>query len=172
MSIDYSPGLTNFGLLPERERNPGSFITSMVINGLILVAILYVGAKTRHVVEKHDYENTILIVPFTQTHARIKLPEPPRIQAPELPMLSEVKIEAPKPDLNPIQVEATVQPPTFKAASPTVVLVRQLKAALTAAMPAQSILHKPSTTPVHLGETFGVTPNPNASRAVHGRSNR
>jgi TonB family protein len=40
----------------------------------------------------------------------------------------------------------------------------QPKAALTAAMPAQTPQVKPSTAPVHLGETFGVTPNPNATR--------
>jgi TonB family protein len=44
------------------------------------------------------------------------------------------------------------------------VLAPQPKAALTAAMPAQSPEVKPSTAPVHLGETFGVTPNPNATR--------
>ena len=31
-------------------------------------------------------------------------------------------------------------------------------------MPAQDNKVKPSTAPVHLGETFGVTPNPNATR--------
>jgi TonB family protein len=31
-------------------------------------------------------------------------------------------------------------------------------------MPAQDNRVKPSTAPVHLGETFGVTPNPNATR--------
>jgi len=31
-------------------------------------------------------------------------------------------------------------------------------------MPAQTPQVKPSTAPVHLGETFGVTPNPNATR--------
>jgi len=31
-------------------------------------------------------------------------------------------------------------------------------------MPAQSTSVKPSTAPVHLGDTFGVTPNPNATR--------
>jgi hypothetical protein len=31
-------------------------------------------------------------------------------------------------------------------------------------MPAQNASVKPSTAPVHLGDTFGVTPNPNATR--------
>ena len=44
-----------------------------------------------------------------------------------------------------------------------VVLAPQPKAALTAAMPAQN-KGEGLTAPVHLGETFGVTPNPNATR--------
>jgi TonB family protein len=50
------------------------------------------------------------------------------------------------------------------APKPAVVLAPQPKAALTAAMPAQNNQIKPSTAPVHLGQTFGVTPNPNATR--------
>jgi TonB family protein len=61
-------------------------------------------------------------------------------------------------------MEAKVALPTVKPAKPAVILAPQPKAALTAAMPAQNAQVKPSTAPVHLGETFGVTPNPNATR--------
>ncbi len=54
--------------------------------------------------------------------------------------------------------------PTVKSAKPSVILAPQPKAALTAAAPAQVPQAHPSTTPVHLGETFGVTPNPGATR--------
>jgi TonB family protein len=54
--------------------------------------------------------------------------------------------------------------PAIKAAKPSVILAPQPKAALTAAMPAQDNKVKPSTAPVHFGQTFGVTPNPNATR--------
>ncbi len=54
--------------------------------------------------------------------------------------------------------------PVLKAAKPAVVLAPQPKAALTAAAPAQTPQQHPSTQQVHLGETFGVTPNPNANR--------
>jgi TonB family protein len=70
--------------------------------------------------------------------------------------------QQPKPDLKPIQMEAKVTLPTIKEAKPSVILAPQPKAALTAAMPAQDSHVKPSTAPVHLGQTFGVTPNPNA----------
>jgi TonB family protein len=70
----------------------------------------------------------------------------------------------PKPDVKPIQMEAKLALPTVKAAKPAVILAPQPKAALTAAMPAQDNKVKPSTAPVHLGQTFGVTPNPNATR--------
>jgi TonB family protein len=66
--------------------------------------------------------------------------------------------------LNPIQMEAKLALPTIKPAKPAVILTPQPKAALTAAMPAQDKTVKPSTRPVHFGDTFGVTPNPNATR--------
>ena len=166
MSLNYSPGRTSFGLLPEPERSPGSFIASTVINGLILAAFLMVGAMARQVIVKHTYENTALIFPITAPPPpRVKLPEPPKIKPPEV-RLKPPKIDLPKPrpDLKPLQMEARVKMPAVKAARPAVVLARQPKAALRAAMPAQSASIKPATRPVHLGDTFGVTPNPNANR--------
>ena len=173
MPLNYSPGRTNFGLLPEPEASPASFISSMLINGLILVVMIYIGATARRVIEEHKYEDTVLIVPTTPPPpAKVKLPEPPKIKPPEPPKL-EIKLDAPKinvpkpepkPDLKPIQMEAKVALPVVKAAKPSIILAPQPKAALTAAMPAQNNQVKPSTAPVHLGQTFGVTPNPNATR--------
>jgi TonB family protein len=91
----------------------------------------------------------------------------------EPPKLPEVKLEQPKinmpkieqkPDLKPIQMEAKQVLPVIKAARPSVIEAPQPKAVLMAAAPAQVPQAHPSTTPVHLGETFGVTPNPNASK--------
>jgi TonB family protein len=49
-----------------------------------------------------------------------------------------------------------------------VILAPQPKSALAAAaMPAQDSHVKLSTAPVHFGQTFGVTPNPNASRPAN-----
>jgi TonB family protein len=169
MLVKNSPGRYEFGLLPEPERSPGSFITSMVINLLMLAAMLYLGARARQVILEHRFENTVLIVPTTPPPPpKVKLPEPPKVKPPELP---EVKLETPKihvpkpepkPDLKPILMEAKVALPSIKAAKPAVILAPQPKAALTAAMPAQTPQLKPSTKPVHFGDTFGVTPNPNA----------
>ena len=101
----------------------------------------------------------------------MKMPPPPKVV--ETPKLPEVKLDAPKinmpkiekkPDLKPVQMEAKTVLPTVKAAKPSIILAPQPKAALTAAAPAQVPQAKPSTAPVHLGETFGVTPNPNATR--------
>jgi TonB family protein len=70
----------------------------------------------------------------------------------------------PKPEPKPIQMEAKVTLPAVQPKPQTVILAPQPKAALAAAMPAQNSTVKPSTAPVHLGQTFGVTPNPNATR--------
>jgi TonB family protein len=165
MPLNYSPGRTNFGLLPEPDRSPISFIASMGVNGLILAALLLIGAMAKQVIVEHRYENTVLILPTPPPPTpRVKLPEPPKIKPPKPP---EVKLESPKidlpkpkPDMKPIEMEAKVNLPIVKASKPAVVLAPQPKAA----MPAQTVAVKPSTAPVHLGDTFGVTPNPNASR--------
>jgi TonB family protein len=169
----YTPGRTNFGLLPEPDRSPASFFTSLVINALIVLIAIYLGTQVKKLVE-HKYEETVLIIPTTPPPppAKIKLPEPPKITPPEPPKL-EVKLDTPKinmpkpepkPEPKPIQMEAKVDLPVIKVAKPSVVLAPQPKAAMTAAMPAQNTAVKASTAAVHLGETFGVTPNPNANR--------
>lgn len=166
------PGRTNFGLLPEPEGRAGSFVTSFVVNGIIVALVIAFGLLVKPAIEKHKFEQTELIFPTTPPPppVKIKIPPPPPVK--ELPRPPEVKLEAPKiempkpkPEPKPVQMEAKVTPlPTIKAAKPQIVLAPQPKAALTAAMPAQNNTVKPSTAPVHLGETFGVTPNPNATR--------
>ena len=176
MPVNYTPGRTNFGLLPEPERSPGSFFTSIVINGTVLALAIYMGSMARMAIE-HRYEETVLIVPLTPAPpAKAKLPEPPKIKAPEPPKLPDAQLEAPKipvprpepkPDLKPIQMEAKLALPAIKAAKPAVILAPQPKAALTAAMPAQSPQQRPSTKPVHFGDTFVVIPNPYARGAAN-----
>jgi TonB family protein len=163
----------SFGLLPEPEKSPASFVTSAVVNLTILALVIYVGMTARHAVQQQKFEHTLLIFPTTPPPEPIKMkitPPPPKVDTPKLP---EVKLEAPKirmpkiepkPDLKPIQMEAKQALPTVKAAKPSIILAPQPKQALTAAAPAQTPQLHPSTTPVHLGETFGVTPNPNATR--------
>ncbi|HUD15509.1 MAG TPA: TonB family protein [Terracidiphilus sp.] len=172
MNYAYTPGRSNFGLLPEPERSPASFFTSMVVNGLIVLIAIYLGSQVKTIVA-HRYEETVLIIPSTPPPPpKVKLPEPPKITPPE-PLKIQVKLEQPKivmpkvepkPEPKPIQMEAKVAIPVIKAAKPSVVLAPQPKAAMTAAMPAQDNTVKASTAPVHLGQTFGVTPNPNATR--------
>jgi TonB family protein len=172
MPMNYTPGRTNFGPLPEPEGRPGSFFTSMAINGSILALILYIGATARHVIEQ-KFEETVLIIPDKPPPPpeKVKLPPPPKMPPP--PKLEDVNLEAPKinlprpepkPDVKPIQMEAKLTVPAIKEAKPSIILAPQPKAALTAAMPAQDNRVKPSTAPVHFGQTFGATPNPNATR--------
>ncbi len=174
MAVRYPERMT-FGLLPEPEGRAGSFFTSMVINGLILILLLVIGATAKKAMDQHKYEYTELIVPTTpppRPKIKVKVPPPPK-ELPTPVRLPETHFEAPriklqkpelKPDLKPVTMEAKVALPTVKLAKPAVILSPQPKAALTAAMPAQNRQVKPSTAPVHLGETFGVTPNPNATR--------
>lgn len=175
MPVNYYPGRTNFGLLPEPEGRSASFITSTAINLTILAIALYVGMMAKHVMEQHHFEQTELIFPTTPpTQPKVKVKPVPAPKLPEpKPAPTPIKLQAPKinlpkaepkPALKPIQMEAKLTVPVMKQPRQSVILQPQPKAALTAAMPAQVKQAKPSTAPVHLGETFGVTPNPNATR--------
>jgi TonB family protein len=170
MSSNGYPIRANFGLLPEPQKSPASFITSAAINLTILGVVLYIGMTAKRVIETHKFEQTELIFPTTPTPpVKLKIPPPPKVEPPK----PQVKLEAPKinlpkpepkPEVKPIQMEAKMKVPVLKEAKPSVILAPQPKAALTAAAPAQVTQVKPSTAPVHLGETFGVTPNPGATR--------
>lgn len=174
MPVNQISGQTFLGLLPEPEGRSASFVTSTVVNLTILAVILYVGIMAKQVVEQRKYERTELIFPTTppppQPKIKVKIPPPKPVELPKPPV---VKLEAPKinlpkpepkPALKPIQMEAKLNTPQMREAKPAIILAPQPKAALTAAAPAQVAQAKPSTAPVHLGQLFGVTPNPNATR--------
>jgi TonB family protein len=142
-----------------------------VVNSIILILAILIGMTARNSLVEHHYEQTILIIPNTPPPPpKIKI-EPPKLPPP--PKMEVVKLEAPKimaprpepkPDLKSIQMEAKLTMPVIKAPKMNIIEAPQPKAVLTAAMPAQDNRVKPSTAPVHLGQTFGVTPNPNATR--------
>jgi len=173
MQMSGYPGRTSFGLLPEPEGRSASFVTSATVNAIILALMIWVGMTAKHVMQQRHFEQTELIFPTTPPpQPKFKTPPPPKL--PDLPkpklevQMQQPKINMPKveprPALKPLEMEAKLNAPEIKAAKPAIVLAPQPKAALTAAMPAQNNTVKASTAPVHLGETFGVTPNPNASR--------
>ncbi|HUA92569.1 MAG TPA: energy transducer TonB [Terracidiphilus sp.] len=170
MSTTYSPGRTNFGLLPEPEGRSASFVTSAIINGTILATVLVISMTAKRVLQEHKYEMTELIVPSTPPPpVKVKPPVLPKMPPPPTPpkiTLDQPKIEMPKPkpEPKPVQMEAKLAMPEMKPVKPAIILAPQPKAALAAAMPAQTPQVHPSTAPVHLGQTFGVTPNPNATK--------
>ncbi len=140
------------------------------INVAIAVTAIVIGMTAQHVLQQH-YEMTELIVPNTPPPPAVKIRQPPPQELPPPPEPPKVELQPrqiempkPKPEPKPIQMEAKVNLPVVQPKPQTVVMQPQPKAALTAAMPAQNNMVKPSTAPVHLGETFGVTPNPNATR--------
>ena len=133
MALKTYPGRMTFGLLPEPEGRSGSFITSTVVNGMILATILILSFLIKPVVIEHKYEQTELILPVMQPPPpKIKVTPPPA-PPPELPKPPEVKLEAPriempkpKPvDLPKVQMEAKVNLPQVKAAKPQIILAPQ-----------------------------------------------
>jgi TonB family protein len=160
------------GLLPEPEGSSAPFFASAAVNMTVLLLVLVISMTVRRVVIQRHYELTELIVPSQpQEQPKPKVPPPPKL--PDPPKPPEIKLDQPrlalpkpepKPDIKPIQMEAKLNLPAIREAKPAIILAPQPKAALTAAMPAQNNSVRPSTAPVHLGQTFGVTPNPNATR--------
>jgi len=63
MPVKYTPGRTNFGLLPEPEGGAAPFIVSATINASIVVLLLVVSMTVKHVIDVHKYEFTELIAP-------------------------------------------------------------------------------------------------------------
>ncbi|MGH9599610.1 MAG: energy transducer TonB [Terracidiphilus sp.] len=171
MPTTNSPGRLTLGLLPEPEGRSAPFIVSAIVNGLILTTILVVSVMARHAIE-HQYEQTELI--FNKPQPPPEKVKPPAPLPPPPPQLVHTvqmeapKIQMPKPEFKPkpVQMEAKLVMPRMKMARPSIILQPQPRAAMTAAMPAQVRQAHPSMAPVHLGETFGVTPNPNATRAA------
>jgi hypothetical protein len=101
MSLNYSPGRTNFDLLPEPEGRLGSFVISSTLNAAIAVTLILAGMMAKHVIQQH-YEMTELIAPTTPPppeHIRQpppKLPPPPAYFA---GTFRPFKLEMPRPPI-------------------------------------------------------------------------
>jgi TonB family protein len=168
-------GHSRFGLLPEPESNPASFVTSCIINGVILALLIVFGTVAHHEIQLRKMEATEIVFPTTppppikikvKMPPAPKVPEPPKVQMAKLepPKIKMPKIE-PKPEVKPLPtVKEAMEMPKVAAAKPAVVLAPQPKAALTAAAPALAPQPHPVVEQVHLGDLNGVKPNPNASR--------
>ena len=168
MSTNDIPGGINFGLLPEPEGRSVSFFISSTLNTAVLLTLILAGMMARQVIQKH-YEMTELFVPSTPPPPERVKPPPPKLPPPEQPkvelqpQIRQIQMPKPKPEPKPVQLEAKVNLPAV-AKQPQITLAPQPKAALNDAMPAQNNLKKPTVGQVHFGDTFGVTPNPNATR--------
>ncbi len=163
-----------FGLLPEPERNPVTFLASAVLNVSLLILLLVLGTLAHQAIEQRKMESTILELPVSKPpEIKVKTPPAPKIPPPPLP--ETVKLEPPKinvprqeikPEVKPLPVmKETAALPNIPTPKPQIVLAPQPKAAMAmAAAPALTPQAKPSTAAVHFGDLNGATPNPNANR--------
>jgi TonB family protein len=167
-------GRTRFGLLPEPESNPGSIITSFIINGAIVALALVMGSMVHHEVQIRRMDTMQLYVPSPpppEVKIKVKIPPPPKVDVkpPQVAKLEPPKINLPKVERQPepkplpmMKEQAAI--PKIAAAKPAVVLAPQPKAALTAAAPAVTPQAHPVVEATHLGDLNGVKPNPNSNR--------
>ena len=155
MSETYQAHQASFGLLPEPERNPASFLTSCILNSAILTLLILLGTVAHHEIQLRKMESTEIVFPTTP-RPRIKvkvkvLPAP----APKIAKLERPKIKIPKIETR-VEPRPEIKLPVIKEA------ISLPKSA--AAKPAVSLAPQPKPAPVHLGDINGVTPNPNATR--------
>jgi TonB family protein len=167
-------GRTRFGLLPEPESNPGSIITSCIINGAIVTLALVFGSMVHHEVQLRKMDAMELYVPTPpppEVKIKVKVPPPPKVDVkpPQMAKLEPPKIKLPQverqPEPKPLpMMKEQAALPKIAAAKPAVVLAPQPKAALTAAAPAITPQQHPVVEATHLGDLNGAKPNPNANR--------
>jgi TonB family protein len=177
MSSTPYAGRVRFGLLPEPESNPASFLTSCVINGAALALLIVFGTVAHHELQTRKMESTEIVFPTTpppEIKIKVKVPPQPKLpplpeQVPQIakleaPKILKPKIE-PKPEVKlPVEQEKLALP-TVAAAKPSIVLAPQPKTAIAAAAaPALTPQLHPSVAPVHLGDLNGVKPNSEATR--------
>lgn len=170
MPTNYTSGQITFGLLPEPEGRSASFVVSSAINATILLTCVVAGMMARQVIQQ-KFEATQVYFPHNSPPPpKVKPPEPIKVTQPPPIVHEVVKMEAPriKPQEQPkpqaVKMEAKLAVPVIRMAKPSVIMQPQPKAAMPAAMPALTPQAHPSTKPVHFGDMYGVTPNPNASR--------
>jgi TonB family protein len=170
MAMRYSPERLSLGLLPEPEGRTVSFITSTAANLTILIICVIVGMTARRVIQQH-FELTNLVLPNNPPpRVKIKPQAPPPLPPP--PKLPEVRLEAPKitlpkpvvkPAMKQIQMQAKLKMPVMKVHR-AIVLAPQPKPALAAVTPMVRPRVQGRMEEVHLGDPFGVKPDPNATR--------
>ena len=114
MSSTPYAGRTRFGLLPEPESNPASFLTSCIINSAILALLIVFGTVAHHELETRKMESTEIVFPTTpppEIKVKVKVPPQPKLPPPpepkiaklEAPRIFKPKVE-PKPEVKPIAV--------------------------------------------------------------------
>ncbi len=148
-----SPDQPILGLLPQPEGRRRSFVASSIANLVIVGVCLLIGMSAPKVIEQH-YEETQLIAPILPRHPKIKHL---RLTAPTRQM----------PEPKSARAQARLAAPPMRHFKPHMTRTPRPRPALAAAMPARNRFFHPSVKPVHLGDMFGVTPNPNARRPAN-----
>ena len=75
-------GRARFGLLPEPERNPASFLTSCIINGAVLTLLIVFGTVAHHELQLRKMESTEIVFPTTpppEIKVKVKMPPQPKL---------------------------------------------------------------------------------------------
>ncbi|HEV2136845.1 MAG TPA: energy transducer TonB [Terracidiphilus sp.] len=148
-------------------------MVSSGINAAILLTCVVGAIPAQHVVPQ-TFEQTQLVFLEAPPLPSLRLPDPIRltrlasvlhavVQVVQPTVAPKIRVqEQPKPKAAKMQPKRAL--PVIRIARPAFNRQPQPKAAITAAIPAQTHQGHPSTKAVHLGDMSGVTPNPNTAR--------
>jgi TonB family protein len=183
---------TTFGLLPENEGRSSAFTASIAINITIAALLLFVSiAKVHHDMVVREKTMVFLPTKQEPPKPKPEMPKPPKIEPPKVepPKIEQPpKIEPPPPVKQPPPTPIKQPPPPVERKplpiqtldNKTVTLDKNhvnvmqnqqiavvnpnhvLKVVPNAASDSRTRGNKPEKADIHMGDAFGVKPNPNA----------
>ena len=164
----------NFGLLPEEKGRFGSFGVSLVVNGLIGLAIIALTLSTVHEakVRQQKLELTYLAAPkpYVPPVPKVKLPPipVPKVQTPKIVIPKPVVVPEP-PKVEPIKIATKAPEIPVPAPRPVVQPPAPVLGAFHSASPAPVAAPKVAavTKAAGFGEPVGVAPSTNSNRAAN-----
>ncbi len=157
----------NFGLLPQEKGRFGTFGVSAGINLIILAIVLVLTINRVQEARVHRNETLVYVAPPPKPY----IPPVPKIKMPPIPPLpkEEVKIQPPKPvieppKVEPMKVEAKAPAMPAPAPRPVVTPPKPVVGQFAAPAAAQQAVRPAEAKAAGFGAPTGVQANPNATQ--------
>ena len=160
--------MSTFGLLPVPKNRFGSFGVSLAANGAVaLLLLLFTASQIQEAHVRYQKAQLVYLAqpkPYVPPVVKVKLPPPPKLEAPKIELPKPKLVEPPK--IEPLKVSAPT--PALPAPAPRRVVAppTPVVGAFASPAPAPAVAKiTPETRAAGFGQPVGVAPNPNATRA-------